>query len=127
MQNFFAPLARGAGLVDHMQHAREFYSYVDANGHLVNEGIVGSMSFIQELSNELTQEAQPLFRLKSPHGSYIGFAPAINGLEFVGVRLLGMVSLKGLDDIDVGELVPFAPGEAEATPLDATETLRLPP
>ena len=123
VQQFFAPLARGVDVIDHTQHAREFYAYVNSNGHLVNEGIVGSMSFLQELSGELSQEAQRLYRLRSSWGSYIGFSPAIPGLEFVGIRLLGMVSLKGLDDIEVGEIAPFAPGEVEATPIDTSDTL----
>src|ERR1051325_7549823 len=32
VQQFFAPL-RGADVIDHTQHAREFYAYLDANGH----------------------------------------------------------------------------------------------
>src|SRR5436853_7397554 len=30
VQGFFAPLARGADMIDHTQHAREFYAYVNA-------------------------------------------------------------------------------------------------
>jgi hypothetical protein len=123
VQNFFQPLARGVDVIDHAQHAREFYAYVNATGHLVNEGIVASASLLQELSNELTAEAQPLKRLKTPWGMYIGFAPAIVGIEWLGLRLLGMVSLKGLDQVEVGEIAPFSPGEVEATPIDAGETL----
>ena len=123
VQTFFAPLARGVDVIDHTQHAREFYAYVNVNGHLVNEGIVASMSLLQELSGELAGEGQQLYRLRSPWGMYFGFDPAVTGLEFVGVRLIGMVSLKGLDDVEVGEVVPFAPGEVEAVPLDSAEPL----
>src|SRR2546423_4961159 len=65
-QNFFSPLARGVDVIDHEQHAREFYAYVNSNGHLVNEGIVASMSLLQELSSDLISEAQQLYRLRSP-------------------------------------------------------------
>jgi hypothetical protein len=123
VQQFFAPLAHGVDVIDHAQHAREHYAYVNSNGHLVNEGIVASMSLIQELSSELGNEAQQLHRLRAPWGQYIGFEPAVPGLEYVGLRLLGMVSLKGLDNIDVGEIAPFLPGEVEATPVDETESL----
>jgi hypothetical protein len=123
VQNFFAPLARGVDVIDHMQHAREFYAYVNANGHLVNEGIVASMSLLQELSGELAGESQQLLRLRAPFGAYVGFAPAIDGVEYLGVRLIGMVSLKGLEKVEIGEIVPFGPGEAEATPLEAGESL----
>jgi hypothetical protein len=125
VQSFFAPLARGVDVIDHTQHAREFYAYVNNSGHLVNEGIVGSFSLLQELSNELTQEAQQLYRLRAAWGTYIGFAPSLTGLEYVGVRLIGMVSLKGLDQIEVGEIVPFAPGEVEAIPLEGSDPLVL--
>jgi len=123
VQNFFAPLARGVDVIDHAQHAREFYAYVNATGHLVNEGIVASLSLLQELSNELAAEAQPLVRLRTPWGAYVGFAPAIVGLEWIGLRMIGMVSLKGLDQVEVGEIAPFAPGEVEATPIEAGESL----
>jgi hypothetical protein len=123
VQRFFAPLARGVDVVDHAQHSREFFAYVNANGHLINEGIVTSFEMLQELSNELAAESLPLYRVRAPWGTYVGFPPAIEGLEYLGVRLLGMVSLKGLDNIEVGEIAPFAPGEAEATPYEIGEPL----
>jgi hypothetical protein len=121
VQQFFAPLARGVDVIDHTQHAREFFAYVNVNGHLINEGIVGSLSFLQELSNELSSEGQRLFRLRSPWGNYFGFDPAITGFEFIGVRIIGTVSLKGLDNIEVGEIVSFKPGEVEAVAIDSPE------
>src|SRR5438067_1176120 len=65
VQLFFAPLSGGVDVFDHAQHAREFYAYVNSNGHLVNEGIVASMSILQELSNELQSEGQQLYRLQT--------------------------------------------------------------
>ncbi|HEX2059210.1 MAG TPA: hypothetical protein VHK90_00570, partial [Thermoanaerobaculia bacterium] len=122
VQQFFAPLARGVELIDHRQHAREYYAYLDANNHLVNEGIVASMALLQELSNELSHES--LARVKTSWGNYVAFAPAVPGIELVGVRLIGNVSLKGLDNIDVGELVPFGPGEAESVePIESADSL----
>jgi len=125
VQQFFAPL-RGVDFVDHTQQAREYYAYLDANGHLVNEGLVASSAFLQELSNELSQEAQQLYRVRTAFGNYIGFAPAVPGVELVGVRLLGSVSLKGLDRVEIGEIVPFVAGEAEeVTPIDVPELLMM--
>ncbi len=123
VQQFFAPL-RGADVIDHTQQAREFYAYLDANGHLVNEGIVASAPFVQELSNELSSEAQQLYRVKTSFGTFIAFAPGVSEVEMLGIRLLGSVSLKGLDRIEVGEMVPFAAGDAdEVTPLEVPESL----
>lgn len=122
VQQFFAPLARGVDVIDHRQHAREYYAYIDPNGGLVNEGVVASMNFIQELSNEIGAEAAQIYRLRSEYGTYLAFAPALPGVEYVGARLLGMVSLKGLDKVEVVELVAFAPGEAEeVVPLETTD------
>jgi hypothetical protein len=124
VQQFFAPLARGVDVVDKTQHAREHYAYINESGHMINEGIVASFAFLQELSTELINEGQQLFRLKVPWGSYIGFTPALAGVEYVGTRILGMVSLKGLDNVEIGEIAPFVPGDViEATPLDAGDSL----
>jgi hypothetical protein len=122
VQQFFAPLARGVDVIDHKEHAREYYSYLDANQHLVNEGIVASMPLLHELSTELSHEAATLFRVKAPWGTYVAFAPAVPGVDLLGIRLIGNVSLKGLENIDVGELVPFTAGEAEILPIDSTES-----
>src|SRR3954451_5635373 len=89
VQQFFAPLARGVDVIDHTQHAREFYAYMNASGTLVNEGIVASFSLLQELSNDLASEGQQLYRLRSAWATYIGFAPSLTGLEYIGVRLVG--------------------------------------
>ena len=123
VQQFFAPLARGVDMIDRDQHTRDYYAYLDGNAHLVNEGIVASLALLQELSAELAEEAQQLYRIRSPFGSYLAFAPAISGVDYVGVRHLGMVALKGLDKIEVGEIVAFAAGEAEEViPLDPQES-----
>jgi hypothetical protein len=122
VQQFFAPLSRGVDVIDHRQHAREYYAYIDPNGGLVNEGIVASMNFVQELSNEIGTEASPVHRLRTAYGTYLAFAPGVPGVEYVGARLLGMVSLKGLDKIEVAELAVFAPGEVEdAAPIESTD------
>jgi hypothetical protein len=126
VRQFFAPLARGVEMIDSRQQERDYYAYIDGNGGLVNEGIVASVDFVQELSNELSQESAPVFRLTTSFGSYIGFPPAIPGVDYVAVRLLGRVALKGLDNIDVAELVPLAQSEVEeAVPIDSGDSFLL--
>jgi class 3 adenylate cyclase len=125
VQQFFAPLARGVDVIDHAMHSREFYAYVNASGHLVNEGIVGSFLLLHELSSELQDDAQQIYRIVAPWGTYYGFTAALQGIEYVGARLIGAVSLKGLDTIEACEIVPFAPGEAEATPVDSVDPLTI--
>ncbi|MGH9456255.1 MAG: hypothetical protein ACRD2J_01280 [Thermoanaerobaculia bacterium] len=123
VQQFFAPLARGVDVVDHSQHEREFFAYINANGHLVNEGIVASWSLVQELSSELVAEGLPLFRLGAPWGNYVGFTASVEGFDHIGLRLLGAVSLKGLANVEIAEIVAFPEGAATAEPIDPVEAL----
>jgi hypothetical protein len=119
VRQFFAPLAHDVDVVDHQQHGRDFFAYINANGHLINEGIVASMSVVQELSAELEAGHHALYRLTAPWATYLGFS---EGPEFIGLRLLGMVALKGLADIEVAEIVSFAADAIEAVPLPQDES-----
>jgi hypothetical protein len=123
VQQFFAPLARGVDVIDHAQHAREFYAYVNASGHLVNEGVVASLPFLQEVSTELTDETRPLCRIAAQSGTYIGFAYGESGIDWIGIRMIGMVSLKGLSDLEIGEIVAFSASAVQVKPIVSNETL----
>lgn len=122
VQQFFAPLAHGVDVVDHAQHEREFFAYINANGHLINEGIVASLQLAQELSTELTAEASTIYRLPTRWATFIGFAGGIEGYDYIGLRLLGNVSLKGLANVEIAEIVPFAGGTVDAVPVGETES-----
>jgi hypothetical protein len=124
VQRFFAPLASGADLVNKEIEQREFYAYVNSNGHLVNEGIVASMAMADELSQELQSEAHPLYRLESRWGSYIGYRAATpQAVEFVSIRLIGRVKLKGLDNVEIVEIVGFERDDVKEAPAEVGETL----
>ncbi|HUP65561.1 MAG TPA: hypothetical protein VM557_09790 [Thermoanaerobaculia bacterium] len=123
VQQFFAPLARGVDVVNREQHEREFFAYIDANHHLVNEGIVASIGLIQELASELATTGTQFFRFPATWDHYVGFSAGLDGIEFLGIRLLGSVALKGLADIEVAEIVPFVPGAVEAIPAEPGESL----
>jgi len=123
VQRFFAPLSSGSDLVDKEMEQREFFAYVNTNGHLANEGIVGSMAMAAELSQELTAESHLLYRLESKWGTYIGYRAAISAVEFVGVRLIGNVKLKGLDKVEIVEFVGFEREEVKDTRAEEGETL----
>lgn len=123
VQEFFAPLAHGVDVVDHKMHQREFFAYVNSTGHLMNEGIVASIALLQELSIEVTADAVPLVQIDAPWGSYIGIPAVMEGVAYIGARLVGHVALKGLSDIEVGEIVPFAEGEAMASEIQQPESM----
>jgi hypothetical protein len=118
---FFAPLARGATSVEAAQQGREFYAYVNENGHLVNEGIVVSIPFLTQLSTEIVEDGQRLYRLRTPWSAYVGFPTS--GDEYVGLRLLGSVSLKGIGSQEIAELVSLRADEAEISVIEDPKPL----
>ena len=118
---FFAPLGRGGGATDSLQQ-RDYYAYIDESGHLVNEGIVISIPFLKQLSTELEEEQQKIYRLRSAWGNYVGF-PASDSDGYVAIRVLGAVSLKGIGSMDVAEAVRLRHGEAEVSVIDESQPL----
>ncbi len=123
VQKFFAPITGGVASASHHTPQRSFHAEVDGNGHLVNEGIVASLPFLEELSNELIAESHQLFRLRMPWAVYIGFRPDIEQIAYVGIRLLGTVSLKGMERLEVAELIRIADDQAQATPIEQPGSL----
>ncbi|HUF16734.1 MAG TPA: hypothetical protein VMS12_01680 [Thermoanaerobaculia bacterium] len=123
VQKFFSPLTSGASGTTRSTDQRSFHAEVDGNGHLVNEGIVASFPFLEELSSELISESQQLFRLKMPWASYIGFRPDVEQVPFVGIRLIGTVSLKGMEKLEVAEMIRLGEDQAVATPIEQSGSL----
>jgi hypothetical protein len=119
---FFAPLSRSVGRTETAVH-REFYAYVNENGHLINEGIVVSIPFLQRLSAELVEEEQRIYRLRTEWAVYVGFPAASRDAGYIGVRLLGSVSLKGIGNQDVAEIVRVTHDDAEVSLVDEPKPL----
>jgi len=120
---FFAPLARSANDADSAQQQREVYAYVNENGHLVNEGIVVSIPFLKQLSTEIVEDTQKLYRLRTPWSVYVGFPGASDSGGYLGVRLLGQVSLKGIGAQEIGEVVWLRAEEAEISVVEEMKPL----
>ncbi|MFP5246569.1 MAG: hypothetical protein ACLGH0_07730, partial [Thermoanaerobaculia bacterium] len=120
---FFAPLSRGVDRGDVSQQQREFYAYVNENGHLINEGIVVSIPFLRQLSTELVEDNQKMYRLRTAWSVYLGFPAAGERGGYIAIRLLGSVSLKGIGMQDIGEVVWLDATEAEISLLDEPKSL----
>jgi hypothetical protein len=120
---FFAPLLRSVDPTEGSEQQREFYAYVNENGHLVNEGIVASIPFLRRLSTELIEDGQKLYRLSTPWNIYLGFPAAADG--YLGIRLLGAVSLKGIGSQDIAEVVWLSPETTEISLVDDPKQLIL--
>jgi hypothetical protein len=112
VHRFFAPLVqRNLDMVDRREETRRFYAYVNQNGHLVNEGIVATAGFLEQLDHE--NRFTELRRAVIDHRHYVaveiqdgaasGRMPA--GSLVVGLRKLGTASLKGLDKMAIFEVV----------------------
>ncbi|MDX1582476.1 MAG: hypothetical protein R3338_02645 [Thermoanaerobaculia bacterium] len=120
---FFAPVMRRTSEDLEEASDREYYAYMDPNGNLVNEGIVASLSLVEQLTIELREaKIRELMAISCPWGDYVGFDPEIEGVEAVGFRLLGQVALKGLDKVEVAEIVPVT-GPCETEKIESDEGL----
>jgi len=119
---FFAPLSR-ADRADFAQQQREFYAYVNESGHLINEGIVVSIPFLRQLSTELIEDAQKMYRLRAPWNVYLGFPTAGIQGGYIGMRLLGSVALKGIGQQDIAEVVWLSASEADISLVDDPKPL----
>ncbi|MCB1054823.1 MAG: hypothetical protein KDD11_04845 [Acidobacteria bacterium] len=120
VHRFFAPMMdKNVDAVDKVQEGRRFFAYINRNGSLVNEGIVATAAFI----NELDSPAEPLAVARCSIG---GRPYLLTELEDaagrrlpVALRKLGIARLKGLDDLAVYEVVDgdeVEPGSLEALP-----------
>ncbi|HEV8660427.1 MAG TPA: hypothetical protein VGS96_17620 [Thermoanaerobaculia bacterium] len=115
---FFAPLSqtRDSGEFQQPQQ-REFYAFIDENRNLINEGIVASVSFLRQLSSELAEKKHRLYRLRAPWALYLGF-PSAESRSYIGVRMLGAASLKGIGSMEVAEVSSIRYDEAEISLVD---------
>jgi|CXWL01.1.fsa_nt_gi class 3 adenylate cyclase len=106
VDRFFAPLTRkNLDVVNKGEEARSFYSYINPNGTLVNEGIVATGQYLKRLHDDVTDQG-PLWRLSEGDRQYVVAGFNEGGTEYlVGFRRLGIANLKGLDRIAVYEII----------------------
>jgi hypothetical protein len=110
VMRFFSPLLeKDLDVVDREAESRQFYSYINRNGNLVNEGIVATAAFIEQLDAE--NRFPELYRVAVGERGYVALeVPESVGSRtgatiLVGLRKLGVASLKGLDKLAVFELI----------------------
>lgn len=107
VNRFFAPLTQqNLDLVDREAHRRQFYAYINSNGTLVNEGIVITRTFLERLQQEGRLE---LRRWRDGDTAWV-VTTVDDGTSAVtvGLRKLGMASLKGLERVAVYEAIDAA-------------------
>ena len=108
VNRFFAPMTRqNLDVVDKIEENRGFYSYINQNGSLVNEGIVATWDFVSRLAAE--GAFHRAFRLADGPRTYIAVKLEGPGSSLlVGIRKLGVAQLKGLDRLPIYEIVDAA-------------------
>jgi len=105
VDRFFGPLmGQNVDLIEKSEQERGFYSYINHNGSLVNEGIVATREFILQLDN--SGLVGFLRRAKQGGRNFIVFQLEEGEDQLqIGFRKLGMARLKGLGRQAVYEVV----------------------
>ncbi len=111
VHRFFAPvLTKNVDTIDQREETRSFFAYINRNGNLVNEGIVATASFLDQLDAE--NRFTDLRRARAHDRTWVAVslhdaaAGGRNGETLtIGIRRLGVASLKGLDKLAVFEVV----------------------
>ncbi len=117
---FFAPaLRQNVDLVDKIEERRRFYSYINPNGTLINEGIVATEAFIRQIERE--GAVAQMHRARDGSRGYLALTIGEPSQSLqVGLRKLGLASLKGLGRIPIFEVV-----DGNAWAPEALEPIRV--
>jgi hypothetical protein len=108
VHRFFSPLSsRNVDVVDKTEESRPFYAYINRNGTLHNNGMVGTGAFIAQLERELVGGHLHLGREGDRCYVVLDLEDAGARLP-VGIRKLGMAHLKGLEKLAVYEILDGA-------------------
>ena len=105
VNDFFAPVTADSARATFDRAKGEFFAELSRDGALVNEGIVATERFLEELQR--SRHLGPLFKAQRDDRSYVVVAqPAGPGeRQLIAVRRLGLARLKGLDKLSVYEVL----------------------
>jgi hypothetical protein len=118
VHGFFAPLQRDPDPGEGLEEGRPFRAYISRHGHLVNEGIVATEAYLRELDRELV--GRPLTRASDGERGYVRVElDDPGGTLPVGLRKLGVASLKGIDRAVLFEVVDGADWASGGVPVVA--------
>jgi len=119
VDTFLAPLI-AARTGPRAGQRRPYAASIDVRGELINEGIVLTLPFLQELEREL--ETPIISEVDFDDLTWAAFAvePEDPGTPYVGLRYLGVARLKGLSPQELVEAVVWEqpPPSARSSPLE---------
>jgi len=123
VHKFFAPvLQKNVDVINKREEERSYFAYINQNGNLINEGVVATASFIEQVDRE--NDFSELWQAEAWNRTWVavevpdmaagrGAVPLL-----IGFRRLGIASLKGLDKLVVFEVVDLGEREGESPCAD---------
>jgi len=128
VDDFLRPLmAVRGGRTEHS--GRPYTAWIDAHGELVNEGIVLSLPFLEELERDLENVRPGMVEFDGERWAVFRAEPGASEDLHFGLRHLGVARLKGLQPLELVEVMVWgqAPPGTEPAPERASliELLRL--
>ncbi|MEM7480366.1 MAG: hypothetical protein AAF481_04270 [Acidobacteriota bacterium] len=110
VHRFFSPLLkRDVGEAERHEKKRRFYSYINSSGHLVNEGIVATDAYVEQIDSALSQAGVvKVLRAEDGRRRYVVVDLEGEPAQRIGIRHLGRAHLKGLGEEPVYEVVDGA-------------------
>ncbi len=106
VEGFLAPLVATRGKVEKAGD-RRYQATLDARGELVNEGIVLTMSFVEALEKEMHSFPTWVGDLDGLRWLVLKLEIGKTNVLAVGLRMLGVARLKGLEPMELIEAMPW--------------------
>ena len=116
---FLTPIA--AARSGHEEVSTRTYAVtLDAHGELVNEGIVVTLPFLEELQRELQVSTLGVVEMDGQRWAVFPLDPGLPDTLNVGLRHLGVTRLKGLAPLELAEAVVWRelPTNREEVPIE---------
>ncbi len=116
---FLTPLAAARSGHEEVS-TRRYAVTLDAHGELVNEGIVVTLPFLEELQRELELSTLSVVEMDGQRWAVFPLDPGLPDSLNVGLRHLGVTRLKGLAPLELAEAVVWRepPSAREEVPIE---------
>ncbi len=119
---FLAPLVTARGGRRELV-GQPYPAWIDAHGELINEGIVLSIPFLDELSSELKEHSPKVVEAWEQPWAVFPTDPGKKDTLWFGLRYLGVARLKGLPPLELVAAATWPELPAGARPAPRERTL----
>jgi hypothetical protein len=122
VDSFLAPLVMARGGRRELV-GQPYPAWIDAHGELVNEGIVVSIPFLEELNSELKDQSPKVVEAWDQPWAVFPTDPGKDDTLWFGLRYLGVARLKGLPPLELVAAATWPQLPAGARPASRERTL----